>query len=332
MKLIFRLALCFAAAVMAAAQSPIVRQQYTTNIAGARIPAGLFGTVAANTNVTAPAIVGTNSVVAGDLTVNTNATVIGTLNVRSTLTATNAVLVTPTIGDLSNMTHGHLAAGSGGTLAATAIPTTLRDTIFTNLTANVRVDSPIGSFNTVTATNGITTLGTNGIIVLRDDDAAHAISWEAPADVTTDVNFVGPAAPGTGLLYSTLSLATNSTLSYVPRIEQDLGTVTQAGWTNYTITFPSDPYLVSYLSLVHTGAVGITFNYTTNRAIGKSVVVQMNPAGSTKTNNVSASHKRLGTMTNPFYITNAYMGVVSFNCLGGTTETNVYVGFSHTQN
>lgn len=74
MKTIFRLALLFCVSIAAIAQ-PIQRTPFTTNTAGQRIPAGVFGTFTANTNVTAPAIVGTNTVRGGVVTAVTNAVI-----------------------------------------------------------------------------------------------------------------------------------------------------------------------------------------------------------------------------------------------------------------
>lgn len=105
----------------------------------------------ADGSLSSPSATISNQLTAGGLIVVSNA------NIGGTLTATNAALITPTIASLANATHTHLDAAGGGTLTAPAIPTTLRDTTFTNVTAttlNVATTANLPSGTIITNLHG----------------------------------------------------------------------------------------------------------------------------------------------------------------------------------
>lgn len=135
----------------------------------------------------------------------------------------SAALSPPYDGNAANVIHGDWSLGpvSGAGLGDVTGPGSSTDNAlarFDSTTGKILQNS-VGILTDAGALSGIASLSIsgsgNGLLTLWDNAGTHHVNLIGPTSITTNLNWIYPAAPNTGLIFGTLSAGTNETLSIV---------------------------------------------------------------------------------------------------------------------
>lgn len=172
-------------------------------------------------------------------------------------TLTNKTLTTPTIGDLTNMTHDHSSNAEGGTLA---VSPSLSGT--TENTFSIDSDNTTGVFQLKTTTGG-----SNYTVILTNASTTANATIELPASTCS---LAGLSITGANTGYLELGGSSNGAIKIAPIASgTGIATIQNQAASAHTITLPPSTCTLGGLGLANawTAAQSITVNDSSNTGV-----------------------------------------------------------------